>query len=161
VTLPVIVLLFDRTFLAGSFREAWRQRRALYLGLALSWILAACLILHEGDRGGTIGARAGITHWEYALCQARGVFGYLRLCFWPHPLVFDYGTDFVSFTRALPFLAAWAVVLGTVAYGLIYFPMAGFLGAWFLIILAPTSRNPACCRKKGGGSKGVVLSLSD
>ena len=30
-TAPVIVLLYDRTFLAGSFREAWRRRYGLYL----------------------------------------------------------------------------------------------------------------------------------
>jgi len=29
VSAPLIVLLYDRTFLAGSFRAAWRQRRGL------------------------------------------------------------------------------------------------------------------------------------
>ena len=32
-TAPLIVLLYDRTFLAGSFREAWRRRYGLYLAL--------------------------------------------------------------------------------------------------------------------------------
>ena len=36
-TAPVIVLLYDRTFLAGSFREALRRRYGLYLALAATW----------------------------------------------------------------------------------------------------------------------------
>ncbi|HSY54782.1 MAG TPA: hypothetical protein VK785_10065, partial [Opitutaceae bacterium] len=35
VTAPVMVLLYDRTFVAGSFREAWRLRWRYYSGLAL------------------------------------------------------------------------------------------------------------------------------
>ena len=34
VSAPLIVLLYDRAFLAGSFREAWRRRWGLYLALA-------------------------------------------------------------------------------------------------------------------------------
>ena len=34
VSAPLIVLLYDRTFLAGSFREAWRRRRGVHAGLA-------------------------------------------------------------------------------------------------------------------------------
>ena len=42
-TAPVIVLLYDRTFLAGSFREAWRRRYGLYLALAATWgVVALC-----------------------------------------------------------------------------------------------------------------------
>ena len=39
VTAPVMVLLFDRVFLYGSWREAWAERRYLYGGLAASWIV--------------------------------------------------------------------------------------------------------------------------
>jgi hypothetical protein len=33
-TAPLLGLLYDRTFLAGSFREAWQRRRWWYVGLA-------------------------------------------------------------------------------------------------------------------------------
>jgi hypothetical protein len=36
-TAPVLVFLYDRTFVAGSFREAWRRRRWLHLALATTW----------------------------------------------------------------------------------------------------------------------------
>ncbi len=34
---PIVILLYDRTFLAGSFRAAWQRRSWWYLGLALGW----------------------------------------------------------------------------------------------------------------------------
>ena len=41
VSAPVIVLLFDRTFVAGSFAEAWRQRWRYHGSLAATWLLHA------------------------------------------------------------------------------------------------------------------------
>jgi tetratricopeptide (TPR) repeat protein len=139
VALPLVVLLYDRTFLAGSFSLALHKRRALYVGLAASWLVVAWLAIANGDRGGTIGARAGITPWAYALCQCRGLFHYLRLCFWPTPLIFDYGSNFVSFSEALPWAVVLISILGCTGYGLARRRALGFLGAWFFIILAPTS----------------------
>ncbi len=40
-TAPLIVLLYDRTFVAGSFREAWRRHRGCHGLMALSWLLLA------------------------------------------------------------------------------------------------------------------------
>jgi hypothetical protein len=42
VTAPVMVLLYDRTFAAGTLRAAWRQRRLYYLGLAARFRSAGC-----------------------------------------------------------------------------------------------------------------------
>src|SRR5208283_1715692 len=36
-TAPIVVLLYDRCFLAGSFLEALRRRLPFYLGLAATW----------------------------------------------------------------------------------------------------------------------------
>ena len=41
VSAPLIVFLYDRTFVSGSFRKAWQQHRGLYIGLASSWLLLA------------------------------------------------------------------------------------------------------------------------
>ena len=139
VTLPVIVLLYDRTFLSGSFAMSLRRRWPLYAGFAASWILLALLLGASGNRGGTIGAAAGMDPWTYAVCQSRALVHYLRLCFWPSPLIADYGTDFVSFAHALPYSVAVVALLSAVAWALAKRPALGFLGAWFFVILAPTS----------------------
>ena len=47
-TLPVIVFLYDRTFISGTFRDAWRRHWRLYLGLASSWVLSAVLLAGTG-----------------------------------------------------------------------------------------------------------------
>jgi len=39
----LMIWLYDRTLVAGSFREAWRRRRRYYAGLAGSWLLLAAL----------------------------------------------------------------------------------------------------------------------
>lgn len=139
VALPLVILVYDRTFLAGSPGGTWRARRGLYAGLGLAWVLLAALVAATGDRGGTIGAAAGITPWEYALCQARGLVHYVRLAVWPTPLVFDYGSDFVTFREALPWGLMVLGTLGLVVRGVVRRTPLGFLGAWFFLILGPSS----------------------
>ena len=43
VTAPVLVFWFDRTFVAGSWRAAWRMRWRFHLSLAAAWIAPALL----------------------------------------------------------------------------------------------------------------------
>lgn len=50
-TAPLMVFLYDRTFVAGSFREAWRARKALYLSYAACWLPLAYLVGGTGGRG--------------------------------------------------------------------------------------------------------------
>ena len=71
VSAPVIVLLYDRTFLAGSFRDAIRTRWKLYAGLAATWLLLAALVIGGGGRAGTAGFGLRIGAWQYALDAVR------------------------------------------------------------------------------------------
>jgi len=140
VTAPLMVLLYDRTFVAGSFRESWRCRRGFLLVLGGSWLLLGVLMQSSASRAGTMGFGTAVPWWAYALTQFRAVAHYLRLSLWPSPLVADYG-------RALggpPFEVAWdALLVGLlVAASIILLARRspwGFLGAWFFLILAPTS----------------------
>ena len=140
VTLPLIALLYDRTFVAGSFREAWRARRGYYLALASSWVLLAALMLGQGGRGMSAGYASGMSWREYALTQCWAVMHYLRLAFWPAGQIFDHGSVLArGFADVWPQAAALAFLLGATAWALARKPVAGFLGAWFFVILAPTS----------------------
>ena len=69
---PADVLLYDRTFLAGSFREAWRRRWGLYLALAGTWLLLGWLVVSTGNRGGTAGFGVGISCVGVSLHAVRG-----------------------------------------------------------------------------------------
>ncbi len=141
VTAPVVVLLYDRTFAAGSFREALRQRGRYYAALGATWLLLGWLLFSAGgSRGEAAGFGLGVTPWAYALTQCRAVLLYLQLAVWPHPLVFDYGTAVVRNPAEvwwqIPVLAG--LVAGTI-YALWRHPRVGFLGAWFFVILSPSS----------------------
>jgi tetratricopeptide (TPR) repeat protein len=138
VTAPVIILLYDRTFVAGSFREAWRQHWGYYLGLASIWLLLAFLMAGLNQRGA--GFDYGVTWWSYALTSCRSVILYLKLAVWPHPLVFDYGFDVItSESKALPYVLVLVMLLVGTALALWRRPVVGFVVAWFFLILAPTT----------------------
>jgi tetratricopeptide (TPR) repeat protein len=138
VTAPVIVLLYDRTFIAGSFREAWRQHWLYYLGLGSTWLLLAHLMTGLDQRG--VGFDQGVTWWDYALTSCRTVTLYIKLAAWPHPLVLDYGADITHRAiDALPFALNLAVLLAGTAITIWHRQAAGFLGAWVFLLLAPTT----------------------
>ena len=140
-TAPAIVLLYDRTFLAGSFREVWRRRYGLYLALAATWGVVAALLVSTGFHGGTTGLETrGFTPWTYLLTQPSVIVHYLRLAFWPAGLCLDYNWPPVESVgeSAVPGILIVGL-LGLTAWALVKRPAWGFLGAWFFVILAPTS----------------------
>jgi tetratricopeptide (TPR) repeat protein len=139
-TVPLMVLLYDRTFVAGTFREAWQRRKLFYGALAVTWLFLAWLMVHTGKRGGTVGFGLGVTSWEYLLTQCRALTTYLKLSFWPDPLVVDYGTTIARSIGEVWWrgLLVVALLVATI-FALFRRPVLGFLGAWFFVILAPSS----------------------
>lgn len=139
VTAPLMVLLYDRTFVAGSFRSAWRQRWRLYVGLGCTWLLLGYLIAGLHHRG--VGYGLGTGWWEYALTESRVVVNYLWLALWPHPLIFDYAMvmNIRHAAEAIPYALILVLLAAGVVVALKRWPTIGFLGAWFFVILAPTS----------------------
>ena len=141
VSAPLLALLYDRTFAAGTFREAIRLRWRTYLGLAATWLLLGFLVMRGGgSRGAAAGFGLGISWWSYALKQCDAIVLYLRLVFWPHPLVLDYGTKVV--TRPADIWPQAVLLVGLVSAALISLrrrPSVGFAGMWFFAILAPSS----------------------
>ena len=75
---------------------AWRQNGSFYLGLASSWLLLATLVVTTHGRGGSAGFASSASEWNYVLTQCGAIVTYLRLSFWPNPLIFDYGPGLVQ-----------------------------------------------------------------
>ncbi len=137
---PVLVWLHDRTFSAGSFRAALTRRPGFYFSLATTWLLLAWLVKTTGNRGATVGFDLGITPWRYLLTQCEALTHYLRLVLWPTPLVLDYGVSTVAALSAVWLRGALLVALfGLTVVALVRRPALGFLGAWFFLLLAPSS----------------------
>jgi tetratricopeptide (TPR) repeat protein len=137
---PVIVLLMDRTFISGSFRQAWNTRKKFYLALAATWLLLLLLIISSRGRGGTVTMSGDSLIWQYALTQCFAIIHYLRLTFWPDQLALDYGIHFVSeISEVWPQIIALALLLGGAFWFLWRNQPVGFLAILFFAVLAPTS----------------------
>ena len=140
VSAPLIALLYDRTFIAGSFPAAWRLRRWTYAGLAASWIVLAVLVISNHGRQGSAGFHSGVSVFSYALTQFPAIVHYLGLCFWPRTLIFDYGNGLEAHTlRVVPSVLIVTGLVAATVWGLVRRSAVGFLGAAFFAILAPTS----------------------
>ena len=137
---PLMVMLYDRAFLSGSFRELWRRRRPLYLALAGTWVVLGFVEVCAG-----IFAYASITaqrigRWEYLATEPGVILYYLRLSMWPSPLVLDHGWPIAkTWVSILPPALVVAILLGATAWAWRTNPVWGFMGAWFFLILAPSS----------------------
>jgi len=146
VTAPVMVLLYDRVFLSESSVETFRRRWGLYLCLAATWcVLWVCGlaqgVLSTSRKVATVGfSFKDITPPEYALTQFGVLVKYLNLSFWPYPLCLDYAWP-VARTVGVVVVPAIIIVALFVAvvWALIRGRWWGFVGAWFFVILAPTS----------------------
>ncbi|HUJ71567.1 MAG TPA: tetratricopeptide repeat protein [Verrucomicrobiae bacterium] len=142
VSAPLMVMLYDRAFLCESFRDAWRRRRPLYLGLSATWILLG-VVMAQGSTfvNASINAHnIGVTRWEYFWTEPGVILQYLRLSVWPSSLCLDRGWPIARTCGSiLPPAIAVGVLLGASIWAWRTNPVWGFMGAWFFLILAPSS----------------------
>jgi tetratricopeptide (TPR) repeat protein len=138
-TAPLVVALYDRAFLFGSFRAALASRRRLYAGLLLAWVLVA-FVVAAGPRSAVVGWSSGVSAWTYLLNQAQLIPHYVRLSVWPDGLIVFYGwPEPLTFgDAAVGFVLLTALVLAA-AIAFWRIPPIGFLGISFFITLAPAS----------------------
>lgn len=141
-TAPVVVLLYDRVFLAASWPEVLRRRWGLYIALATPWcwLFARALPTLTNERGSAGFAAPVVSPVEYLLTQAGVLLHYLRLAFWPHPLCLDYQWPVARSPAAIvvPGLAVVALLLASVL-AVRRRPVLGFLGLSVFFVLAPSS----------------------
>ena len=136
---PLLVVLMERAFVFGTFREAFQRRRGFYAVLFSSWIPLA-LIIAAGPRDETAGFHVGVDWWRYLLTQGAMILHYLRLAFWPEGLVIDHGKRLVEGPREwLPGVLVVGTLFLATCWASARRPLLGFAGACFFLILAPSS----------------------
>lgn len=147
VTAPVVVLLYDRCFIAGSFTEAVRRRWGLYLGLVSTWFVLVALGVVGGvldtpkPEAPSVGfGYKGVTPLEYLGTQPGVLLHYLVLSFWPLRLCLDEGWPVARgmWGIVVPAFVIIAIIAAS-SWALVRRKKIGFLGAAFLLILLPTS----------------------
>jgi protein O-mannosyl-transferase len=135
---PVVVLLFDRAFVAGSLGRAFRESRVLYIGLFATWFVLFALNI-GGPRSGSAGFHFDVPAYRWWLTQCEVLLIYLKLAVWPSPLLCEYELPY--FTSVAD---AWWCVLPVVLMGLMTLVLLernrpiGFLLAFMAAVLAPT-----------------------
>ncbi|MEQ1897127.1 MAG: tetratricopeptide repeat protein [Vicinamibacterales bacterium] len=139
LTLPLVLVVWDRAFAFESFTAAWAARKRLYGLVTASWLLfayfAASLPFFAEK-----GFQEYVSRWAYLLHQGPMILRYLGLTVWPHALVFDYGAPGpLTLGAAAPGVLIVAVLVMAALVALILWPRVGFWGAWFFITLAPAS----------------------
>ncbi len=142
LTAPLVVLLYDRVFLSPSWRELARRRWGLYGALAATWLLYPLLLSQapvEWKESAGFGY-SGAAPLQYAVTQPAVILHYLRLVFWPDKLCLDYGWPAA---RSIGQFLAPGLIIGALLAATVWAwrrkPAVGFAGAWFFIILIPTS----------------------
>lgn len=142
LTAPLVVLLYDRVFLARSWRKLIERRWGLYAALAATWLLYPLLLsqapVEWKESAGF--EYAGAAPLQYAMTQPAVILHYLQLAFWPDKLCLDYGWPVAhGMGEVFPHLPILGVLLAATIWAWRHKPALGFLGAWFFIILIPTS----------------------
>jgi protein O-mannosyl-transferase len=141
VVSPVLLFLYDWVFTGRSWKEILKASPFLYTGLALGLACEFLLIV----AGGTISTGTenhAFTLTGYWLTQPPVILHYIRQVFWPSDLALDYGMDFTGMIETWPALVIVVSLIVTSLWLLIKRHPAGFLMAWFFLILSPTSLHP-------------------
>jgi hypothetical protein len=140
VSAPLMVVLYDRAFRYPSWR-ALAARRGFYVALGATWVVLGAL-LAGAPRAGSVGFQAGMPWYQYLYTQGWAIAHYLRLTLWPDQLVVDYGTRPVTDWRGIPgmLLLGAGLALTLVSWRRVsQWGAIAFLGAWFYLILGPSS----------------------
>jgi tetratricopeptide (TPR) repeat protein len=138
VSAPVVLLLYERTFISGTFRESIRHSWQLYAGLSLGWVLLFFLN-RDGPREISAGFGLEVPAVTWWFTQAKVLLMYLKLVVEPWPLLIEYHTPYLnSFDAAWPWVIAVAGLVAGNALLLRRSNAVGFVGAAVLLILSPT-----------------------
>ncbi len=145
LTAPIMVVLYDRAFRVESWRDLlgakqFTARRRMYAGL-FATLLVGLAFVAIGSRGETVSFHGTVRWYQYALSQAWAVAHYLRLVLWPSGFSYDYGLAAIGGARVVPGMVVLAL-LGAATIVAWMRPSTrwlGFAGAWFFLLLAPSS----------------------
>jgi protein O-mannosyl-transferase len=97
-------------------------------------------LLWSGPRPHSAGFSSGASPWTYLLNQTVMIVRYLRLAVWPSSLVVNYGWPRpLTLADVAPYAAVVVALIAATIVVARRSPRLAFVGAWFFVILAPTS----------------------
>ncbi|HEY1602756.1 MAG TPA: tetratricopeptide repeat protein [Pirellulales bacterium] len=141
-SVPAVALLYERTFIAGTFRHALRKSWPLYVGLVLCW-LPMIVINSNGPRTPAAGFHLGLPGYVWWFTQAKVLLLYLKLSFWPWPLVLHYEMPYIeTFADAWPWVVPVALLIIATLILVWRRSGVGFVALSMIAALSPTLLIP-------------------
>lgn len=141
VVAPILVFVYDYIFGSLSLRATYRNHAVLYMGLAASWIVLGALQFTTNLQWKSGLEVSPISCRDYLAMQCGVLIHYLRLAAYPRGLVLDY-SDWprtISFPSLLPRALVLLFLFGASLWAIRQRRWWGFWGAWFFLLLAPSS----------------------
>ena len=140
VTAPIVVWIWDWMFLSPAGAQ-WRRRKALYIGLAATWLLLGTLVAYERWPTSIGFALEGWTPWTYLLTQTTVIAHYIRLSVLGGPLALDYDGWPMSQSAlaVLPYALPLLLGLGITTAGVLRRRAWAFPAVVWYAALAPSS----------------------
>lgn len=137
---PPLVLLYYWVFFPRVLRVKLKYGWALRIGLPLAWVgILVWLVVATGHYSAGFELHS-FTPLAYALTQGMVITHYLKLAVWPSGLCLDYGWPIAqNILEVLPGVIFVSLLGGATLWALWRRLPLGFAGAWFFMILGPTS----------------------
>ncbi|MBL4700562.1 MAG: tetratricopeptide repeat protein, partial [Phycisphaeraceae bacterium] len=137
---PIILVLFDRALLTGSFKQTFKLRGKFYLlTTAVTWSISAIILVYTPNPK-SVGTHLGVSSWEYLITQSQVILWYLRNCFWPTGLSLVYDWPIVkSFSQVIPEFLSVSSLFALSCYCLWKYPKLGVGFFSVFLLLGPTS----------------------
>lgn len=132
---PWMLLLFDRAFLATSWRDVWKQRAPWHVAFLGSSVVGLYFVVTAAPVAGADEFTSALSASEVLGRQLQAAGWYLQRAFWPQSPVYDYGPGFVPAGTALT-IAATIALVGVTFIGLARRPAWGFVASLFWLTLA-------------------------
>lgn len=134
---PLVVALYERTFLVSSWR-ATRRSWPLYAGLAAGLLVPVGAFAIVGTTGWT-DARHHVPPHVWWVTQTKVLLLYLKLTVWPWPLSIHYAPIYLrTFAAAWPWVAALTLLAVATLVMLRRRPAARFVVVAVVLVLGPT-----------------------
>ncbi|MBL4699939.1 MAG: tetratricopeptide repeat protein [Phycisphaeraceae bacterium] len=139
VSVPVMVLLLDRTLVSGTFGKSIKSHRGLYVGLVATWFVLLLLNINT-PRSASAGLGLSLSSWDYLLTQSNVIGLYLWQLFTGLRLSITHDMPILHHVgQTLPVSLVPLLLAGLTVYGLIKKHPLALAGALFFMVLAPSS----------------------
>ncbi|MBI5845383.1 MAG: tetratricopeptide repeat protein [Deltaproteobacteria bacterium] len=139
VTAPVVVAAWQFLFAPRPLKDTLRRSAPIYAAFLAGILIFAYFQAVAKPTGNSLFYDFDLNRWNYFRTEPEVLIHYLKLAFWPNPLVFDYWWPIERGLGFIPYALVLAAGFLATAFGLYKRHPASFAGVAFFTILAPSS----------------------